>query len=157
MGTFEVARGVRATPAQVWAVVTDWSGYARWLPMTTMRLDRGPARVGYSFSGLTGVGPLRFADSMIITQWQPPSGPDGPAHFRLRKTGRLLDGWAVVSVQPRPGGAWLEWTEDITVRPVSIGRLLAPVSDPLNRVLFGRAVAAMAGAAEEEHRRGEPR
>jgi uncharacterized protein YndB with AHSA1/START domain len=102
MGVLTLERTTLATPEQLWQVVTDWSGYARWMPLTTMRLDDGPTRVGWSFAGLSGVGPLRFADVMVITSWEPPR--EGRARFRLRKIGRLLDGWADVSVEPGVGG-----------------------------------------------------
>ena len=43
MGVLTLERTTSATPEQVWQVVTDWSGYARWMPLTTMRLDHpGP-------------------------------------------------------------------------------------------------------------------
>ncbi|HEY8654344.1 MAG TPA: SRPBCC family protein [Dermatophilaceae bacterium] len=58
MATFTIERVVAAPPAKVWEIITDWAGYARWMPLTTMRLDPGPTRVGWSFAGLTSVGRL---------------------------------------------------------------------------------------------------
>ena len=54
---------------------------------------------------------------MVITSWEPPR--EGRARFRLRKIGRLLDGWADVSVEPGAGGAGaaLHWTEELVLRP----------------------------------------
>lgn len=148
MGVLTLERTTRATPEQLWQVVTDWSGYARWMPLTTMRLDDGPTRVGWSFAGRSGVGPLRFADVMVITSWEPPR--EGRARFRLRKIGRLLDGWADVSVEPGAGGtgAALHWTEELVLRPSALGRRLARAADPVNRWMFGRAVDAMVAEAE---------
>ena len=149
MGTFEITRSVHADPATVWRVVTDWEGYAAWMPLTRMRLDPGHTRVGYAFAGVSGVGPLSFTDSMVVTHWSPPDG-SGTGEFRVRKTGRVLAGWAVVTVAPGPDGSTLRWLEEITVRPVRVGRLLAPVVDPVNRAMFGRAVDAMVARAEGE-------
>ena len=148
MGTFTIERTVAAPPSRVWDVVTDWTGYARWMPLTTMRLDPGPTRVGWSFAGLTGVGPLRFSDSMRITSWAPPAAT-GSGTFRLVKVGRLLAGWAEVRVLPLAGGGQtaLLWRENIVVRPVALGRLLAPLTDRFNAVLFARVVDAMAAEA----------
>jgi len=152
MGTFEISRVVHATPEQVWRVVTDWGGYARWMPLTTIRQDEGETKVGWSFAGLTGVGPLRFSDSMVLTDWAPPV--QGTGMFRLVKTGRLLGGWAQVRVSPAAGtggagGTRLDWRERITLRPAPLGRALDPLLSPLNTRLFTSVIAAMATEAEQ--------
>lgn len=154
MGTFVIERIVAVPPMRMWGVVTDWEGYARWIPLTTMRLDRGPTQVGWSFAGVTGVGPLRFSDVMRVTEWAPPS-PPGAGVFRLVKVGRLLAGWAEVSVLPIAGGEQtrLLWRENILIRPVFLGRVLAPLTDRLNRALFARVVDAMAAEAVRAHSR----
>jgi len=148
MATFTIERVVAAPPPTVWQIITDWSGYARWMPLTTMRLDQGPTGVGWSFAGLTGVGRLRFSDVMRITDWAPPTDV-GSGTFRLVKVGRLLAGWAEVSVLPVAGGEQtrLVWRENIVIRPVVLGRLLVPLTDRINRALFARVVDAMATEA----------
>jgi carbon monoxide dehydrogenase subunit G len=148
VGTFAVERTVAASPLQVWNVLTDWSGYARWMPLTTMRLDKGRTRVGWSFAGLTGIGRLRFADVMLITKWEPPAG-SGRGAFRLVKVGRLLAGWADVSVLPMGHGEQtrLVWRENMVIRPRMLGRMLAPLTDRLNQALFARVIDDMAAEA----------
>lgn len=160
MGTFRITRVVGAAPGAVWRVVTDWPGYARWMPLTSIRTDTGAVRVGWSFAGRTGVGPVRFSDSMVVTDWQPPAADRAAGSFRVLKTGRLLSGWAVVEVAPlrradgtgstptAPTLTELTWTERISVRPAGVGRLVAPLLDPVNRRLFGAAVDKMAAEAE---------
>ena len=157
MGTFTIERIVAVPPSQVWDIVTDWAGYARWMPLTTMRLDPGPTRVGWSFAGLTGVGRLRFCDAMRITQWDPPADA-GSGAFRLVKVGRLLAGWAEVSVTPLADGGQtrLLWRENIVIRPTFLGRLLGPLTDRLNTALFARVVRAMAVEAVRAAGRGDP-
>ena len=148
MGTFAIERLVAAPPQRVWEVITDWEGYARWIPLTTMHLDQGPTRVGWSFAGLTGIGRLRFSDAMRITGWTPPLDA-GPGAFRLVKVGRLLAGWAEVTVLPVDGGQHtrLLWRENIVIRPIVVGRLLAPLTDRLNEALFSKVVDDMAAEA----------
>jgi uncharacterized protein YndB with AHSA1/START domain len=148
MGTFDIERIVAVPPLQLWEVVTDWAGYARWMPLTTMRLGQGPTRVGWSFAGLTGVGRLRFADVMRVTRWDPPA-ETGSGAFRLVKVGRLLAGWAEVSVLPLAGGTQtrLLWRENIVLRPISLGRFMAPLTDRLTTVLFARVVDTMTAEA----------
>ncbi len=148
MATFTIERAVAAPPLQVWEILTDWAGYARWMPLTTMHLDPGPTAVGWSFAGLTGVGRLRFSDVMRITDWAPPADV-GRGTFRLVKVGRLLAGWAEVTVLPLAGGeqTHLVWRENIVIRPVVLGRLLVPLTDRINRALFVTVVDAMAAEA----------
>ena len=148
MGTFAIERAVAAPPQQVWDVVTDWADYARWIPLTRMHLDQGPTSVGWSFAGLTGIGRFRFSDTMVMTDWAPPVG-GGPGAFRLVKVGRLLAGWAEVSVVPAANGEQtrLIWRENIVIRPVILGRLLAPLTDRVNHALFARVVDKMAAEA----------
>lgn len=155
MGAFTIERNVAAPPRQVWDVVTDWAGYARWIPLTTMRVDQGSTDVGWSFAGRTGVGWLRFSDVMQITSWTPPAD-EGPGSFRLVKVGRLLAGWAEVSVRPVAGGqqTHLRWRESIVLRPVLLGRLLAPLTDRLNEALFASVIDDM--AAEAVRASGQP-
>jgi hypothetical protein len=148
MGTFAIERVVAAPPRQLWDVITDWAGYARWMPLTIMQVDPGPARVGWSFAGLTGVGWLRFADLMRVTEWFPPAGA-GPGAFRLVKVGRLLAGWAEVSVLPIADGKQtrLLWRENIVIRPTVLGTLIAPLTDRFNKALFATVIDAMAAEA----------
>jgi len=157
MAPFTIERAVAASPRQVWEVITDWAGYSRWMPLTTMRVDPGPTRVGWSFAGMTGIGRWRLHDVMLITDWSPPA-ETGPGTFRLVKVGRLLAGWAEVSVSPISGGAQtrLLWREDIVIRPAFVGRLLAPVADRFNRALFARVVDAMAAEAVSAPRPPSP-
>jgi len=168
MGTIAIERVVAVPPQRLWEVITDWEGYARWMPLTIMRLDPGPTRVGWSFAGLTGIGWLRFCDLMRITHWSPPpgTGPStgtdsasdsgtgaetGMGRFRLVKVGRLLSGWAEVSVLPLAGGTQTQllWREEIVLRPVVLGRLLAPLTDRLNQALFSTVIDAMAAEARQ--------
>ncbi len=148
MGTFAIERKVSAPPQQVWDVVTDWAGHARWIPLTTMHLDQGPTQVGWSFAGRTGVGWLRFSDAMRITHWSPPTD-GGRGSFRLVKVGRWLAGWAEVSVSPVADGqqTLLLWRENIVIRPTGLGRLLAPLTDRLNEALFAAVIDKMAAEA----------
>jgi len=148
MGTIALERIVAVPPRQVWDVITDWAGYARWMPLTTMRLDHGPTHIGWSFAGLTGVGRMRFSDVMRVTDWAPPSEA-GSGAFRLVKIGHLLAGWAEVSVLPVAGGeqTHLFWRENIVIRPILLGRLLAPLTDRFNKALFARVIDEMVAEA----------
>ena len=143
MAPLHLVRETSATPVQVWDVVAAFDGYGAWMPMTRMVTDEGPPRVGWGFAGLTGLGRLAFSDSMLVTRWDPPvDGTTGV--FRVVKTGRLLGGWAEVTVSPRAdGGSRLDWVEDVVVRPLPFKRFFDPLLDRASAWLYGRAIDAM--------------
>ena len=94
MAPVEVRRTVPTALDAVWDALTDFAAYGRWIPLTSMRTEPGPARLGWAFGGFTGLGPVGFLDSMLVVKWEPPL--DGEARFAVRKTGRVLRGWADV-------------------------------------------------------------
>lgn len=149
-----VRRTVDAPVDRVWQTVTDFAAYGRWIPLTRMRTDPGPPRVGWQFGGFTGLGRVGFLDSMLVTVWEPPAEAASRATFSVRKTGYVLAGWASVVLEPRDAGArtQLTWTEEIVPRPLAVGRLLARVADPLTERLFARAVDAMASHTQQSGR-----
>lgn len=147
MAAFDLVRTCPAPPATVWEVLTDFAAYGAWIPLTTMRVDPGEPRVGWGFAGLSGLGPLRFSDSMVLTRWEPPTAEEAAGHFAVLKTGRVLDGWAEVEVGPAPGGSAVTWTEEITLRPAALGRLARSAADRVSRSMFAKALDGMLGEA----------
>ena len=137
-------RQVDADPGRVWALVTDWPAHGRWIPLTTVTIDRdSPADVGVGtrFTGRTALGPVGFDDPMTVTEWQPPT--DGSAgRCRVVKRGRWLTGWAEIEVQPVSDGSRLIWVED--VRPRWTPRLADRVVSWVGRLLFDRTLRRLA-------------
>jgi uncharacterized protein YndB with AHSA1/START domain len=142
MTAFQLVRTCPAAPATVWDVLTDFAGHERWIPLTTMRVDQGAPRVGWGWAGVSGLGPLSFADSMVLSRWEPPADEDG-GRFSMVKTGRVLDGWADVRVDPAPGGTVVTWSEDISLRPRPLRRATQPLVDRVGAAMFARALDAM--------------
>lgn len=163
MTAAELHRVVDVPVDRVWGVLTDFAGYGRWIPLTSMVVDPPPVRPGWGFGGFTGLGRVGFLDSMLVTVWQPPvtAGKPlapSPGRFRVVKTGRVLRGWADVTVRalpqaeagrPRAGTTEVIWREQIVPRPEPVGRLLAPVSDRVTARLFAMALDRMLAAAAE--------
>jgi uncharacterized protein YndB with AHSA1/START domain len=146
MPTVHLVRHTPAPPSAVWAVLTDFGAHGRWMPLTTMRLDPGSPRLGWSFAGVTGVGPFRFSDPMVVTGWSPPSG-ERPGELRVVKTGRLLGGWIRVTVEQHGKGSRLVWHEEVAIRPLPAKRLTAPLVGPAATWLYARAIDGMLGQA----------
>lgn len=158
MAALHLTRHTAADPAAVWDVVAGFDGYGDWMPMTRMTTDDGAPRVGWGFAGISGIGPLAFSDSMLVTRWEPPesTAPTSPAVFRIVKTGRLLGGWAEITITPEPHvstpgvlGSRLDWVEEVVVRPLPFKRLFAPLLDRASTWLYGRAIDAMLTRAVE--------
>jgi carbon monoxide dehydrogenase subunit G len=87
---------------------------------------------------------------MLVTVWEPPTG--GAGRFRVVKTGRVLGGWADVTVAPDGDGTRLDWREDAVVRPLPAKRLFDPLVARGSEWLYGRAIAAMLDRAAGAHR-----
>jgi uncharacterized protein YndB with AHSA1/START domain len=154
MAALHLVRETTAPPRAVWGVLADFAGYGRWMPLTRMRVDQGEPRVGWGFAGVSGIGPLGFSDSMVVTRWEPPTdeGDDekdraDTASFRVVKTGRLLGGWADVTLTATATGTRVDWREDFSVRPIAFLDDTAPVR-AAGRALYARALDAMLAAAE---------
>jgi hypothetical protein len=85
---------------------------------------------------------------MVLTRWNPP-GEDGAGGYGLRKTGRVLGGWAEVDVvADRRGGSEVRWVERVDVRPRLRRPLSVPVPALLGRLVFARALQALLERAE---------
>lgn len=137
---FTLQRTSRATPDRLWAVLTDFSRHGEWVPLTTMRTDAGEPRLGWGFVGLSGVGPARMADHMVITEWEP------GRRFRVAKLGPVLVGWAEAAVETAPGGSRVTWTE--SVLPRGLPRLLHGAADAAGRSFFDRVMTGITAAAD---------
>lgn len=148
MSAVQIERTVPTPVDRVWATLTDFAAYGDWIPLTAMRVDAPPKRVGWGFAGKTGLGPVGFLDSMLVTRWQPPAD-GGLGRFAVRKTGRVLRGWADVTVEPVASLTRVTWREEIVPRPELVGRMVARVTDPVTHRLFAAALDKMLVAAAD--------
>jgi hypothetical protein len=141
---FEVQRHTGQSAVAVWELLTDWERHGDFIPFTTVRLtpsDGGDDRSS-GFVARTSLGPLHFDDPMQITFWQPPDGGE-PGVCRIVKRGRVVTGWAVLTVTPTVTGCTIVWREDAAVRYT--GSVLAwPTKVAAGRV-FGRLVDNLLG------------
>src|SRR5215207_2478889 len=150
MSAFVLRRHTHLSPPKAFAAVADFREHARGVPLTHIETDLGPPAVGWKVTAVTALGAVRLLDSMVLTRWQPP-GEDGCGGYALRKTGRVLAGWAEVEVAPAgEGGTQVCWTEQIELRPRALRAVTAPVSGRLGAIVFGRALDALVDRAELE-------
>lgn len=148
-----LTRTSTATAERLWAVVTDMVRHAKYVPFTTIHPQDADPHLGWEVLARTGFGPLGFNDTMLVTGWEPP--PAWPARMRLVKTGRLLDGWAEIVIEPRAeGGSRLTWHEQIEPRPTPlrfVARLGARVAggDRATKAMLARLIDGLLAEAEE--------
>jgi Polyketide cyclase / dehydrase and lipid transport len=147
---FVIRRHTPLSPAAAFAAVADFPGHANGVPFTHVETTPGPPSVGWSFTAITALGPLGFRDPMVLTRWDPPDS-DGRGGYALRKTGRILAGWAAVDVAPAAsGGTEVRWAEQIDLRPRALGVLTAPASRWAGGRILGQALDALLARAERE-------
>ena len=112
-----------ADPHRVWDLVTDWSRQHEWIWATQVRGGRG---LGATVVGWTGVGPVGFTDTMVISEWEP------PRRCVVRHTGKVVRGSGIFEVIPEGTGCVFRWTEELELPvPPAVGRLAGLVIRPV--------------------------
>ncbi|EFQ84055.1 hypothetical protein HMPREF0063_10771 [Aeromicrobium marinum DSM 15272] len=106
MALIEVVREVPLSVDEAWGRLTDWSRHGDHAPLTSIELT--PT----GFNARTGLGRLGFDDPMDVVQWAPPH------HCRIEKRGRVVLGWAEITVEEIASGSRVRWVEEIHVRGV---------------------------------------
>jgi carbon monoxide dehydrogenase subunit G len=119
---------VNAPPERVWRAVVDWPRQHEWIWGTRVWGGQG---VGAEVTGWTGIGPVGFTDTMVITEWDP------PRRCAVRHTGRIVRGTGVFEVAARGARGsssefrWAEYLQ-LPIRP-AVGTLVAGVIGPIAR------------------------
>jgi hypothetical protein len=131
---------VAAPVERTWAAATDFDRQGEWMLATRVRsTGRG---VGGGIRAVTGLGPLRVVDTMVITEWSPPRSA------RVRHTGRVVRGPGAFEVRERPGGSTLAWSEQLDLPLGAVGRLGWRLVRPAFRWGLRRSLRRFAGWAE---------
>jgi hypothetical protein len=116
---------VPAGPEEVWRAAMDWSRQREWIWATRVTGGQG---VGASVTGWTGIGPVGFTDTMVITEWDP------PRRCVVRHTGRVVRGVGVFEVIGDAAPCEFRWAEELDLPlPEPVGRiaglLIRPVAE----------------------------
>ena len=130
MPLITLTRDVPLSAEQAWSRITDWVRHGDFVPMT-VRVE------GRRILARTGIGPFAFDDVMDVVVWEPPQ------RCRLEKRGRLVLGWAEITVEPLAEGARVRWVEEIRVR--GLPRAVDPVVKKAAERMFGRLVEGLLG------------
>lgn len=126
-----------ASAERVFAVLTDWPRHHEWMPFTRAE---GGTGVGATVRGRTGLGPVGFLDTMVITEWEP------GRRVAVRHTGRLVRGEGWFTTAPLPGGGCtIGWAERLDPPPLGP---LWPLAAPAFRVFMRVGLRRLAKLAE---------
>jgi len=128
-------------PEQAWRAVVDWPRQGQWMLATRVRGGHG---AGAQVVAKTGIGPLGFTDTMVITHWEP------PRRCVVAHTGRVIRGAGVFEVVPAGTGSELRWTERLELPFATAGRWGWRVVRPLVQREMDRSLrrfARLAGSA----------
>jgi hypothetical protein len=135
---FDVVRTSSLSAEEAWSLLTDWERHGSFIPFTTVRLNASPVtEVGSGFVARTSLGPVGFDDPMEVTVWQPPVGAV-PGVCRITKRGRVVMGWAQLTVSSAPDGALVHWHEEARFR--AVGQLLDWPNRVIGKLAFGRLI-----------------
>src|SRR5947208_12509329 len=98
MTPFVVTRDSPLPVEAAWERIVDWAAHGRYVPLTRIEVRTPPPNgLATVFSARTGLGRFGFDDPMEVVEWEPPQ--DGSAgRCRLVKRGRVMTGWAELSV-----------------------------------------------------------
>ncbi|WP_433327645.1 SRPBCC family protein [Spirillospora sp. CA-294931] len=121
-------------------VLTDWPRHADWMPFTSAR---GGHEVGAELEAWTGVGPVGFLDTMVITEWTP------GRRVAVRHTGKVVRGEAFFQVTPLPdGGSRILWAERVDLPLGVLGRAGWLAAGPVVRAFMGLGLRRLTRLAE---------
>lgn len=126
MPTLELHQDIGAPAGVVWDAVVDWPAQGEWMLGTAVRVSSGDgASVGSELAAYTGVHPLGFGDTMVISAWDP------PRRCVVRHTGRIVRGRGIFEVQPCGERASVfRWREELVLPMGALGRLGWLLAEP---------------------------
>ncbi len=134
MASSAVSRPTSATPAQVWAVLSDGHRYADWVTGTKeiREVDDGWPTEGTSIHFRAGLGPMSFDDKTTSRACTPEQKLELEAHAWPAGTARIG-----IRISPHEGGSIISMNEHPLRGPARW------LHNPLSAWLFGRRVAGM--------------
>jgi hypothetical protein len=135
MPAFTVTTRTSLPPTEAWARLVDWARHAAHVPLTTITVRPGEPGVGAVFVARTALGRVGFDDPMEVVAWDPPN------FCRIEKRGRVMLGWAELSVTADGAGSLVSWREEAV--PARLPRFARPLADAAGRRLFTRVLRGL--------------
>ena len=135
MSAFSVTQETPLPPEKAWARLVDWARHGDHVPLTTISVAAGESGVGTVFTARTGIGRAGFDDPMEVVEWDP------PRFCRIEKRGRVMLGWAELTVTASGTGSRVTWREEAV--PARLPRFARRLADAAGRRLFARVLRGL--------------
>ena len=139
---FVITVDTALAPEEAWRRLTDWPAHGRAVPFTTVTVPptTAPGTVVLARTALGGpLARVGFDDPMEVIDWEP------PRYCRLEKRGRVIHGWAELSVEPlASAGSRVTWRE--VALPARLPRFAMRPAGVAGRRLFTRVVRRLLSA-----------
>lgn len=137
-------QAVNASPTAVFAALTDWPAQGMWMLGTKVEVREGDGRgVGSVLAAWTGLGPVGFWDTMVITHW------DEPYRVDVLHTGSVVRGTGTMEVVALPGGrSRFIWSEDLELPAGVLGAAAWPIGKPAFVAGVKKSLRAFAALVE---------
>jgi carbon monoxide dehydrogenase subunit G len=130
-----VTEHTELSPDAAWTRLVDWPRHGAYVPLTTITVRPGTRGRGAVFVARTAVGRVGFDDPMEVVEWDP------PRFCRIEKRGRMMRGWAELTVTPSGSGSRVTWREEAV--PAGVPRFAQGLADAAARRLFTRVVRGL--------------
>lgn len=157
MARIEATTHIEADPQQVWDVLVDWEGQARWMRDAHSVTVLSPHREGVDVTlrcrtdivgGLRGAhrpggSLLMITDDMVITEWEE------PRIIGIRHLGRVIRGVGAFELAPTANGTHFTWWEEIDAPLGALGEAVTTVAVvPVARRVFRASLAGLKRVCE---------
>lgn len=135
---------INASADHVFACLTNWSKQSEWIVGTKVKATKQKGMgVGGEISAFTGIGPLGFTDTMVITAWDP------PRRCSVRHTGKIVKGTGDFIVQSvSDHTATFTWSEDFIIPFGTVGKTAWLIARPFARLGLQVSLKQFARRAE---------
>lgn len=135
MAELVVTCDIGAPAEAVWATLVDWDRHGDWMLATQMSASSVEQGVGAQLAARTGIGPIGFVDTMIVTQWSPPH------RCVVEHTGRVVRGSGAFEVaELSPHASRVTWSEWVEVPLGPLGAVSWPLVRPAAALFLRRSL-----------------
>lgn len=130
---------INATSQVIFEYVSDWERQSEWILFTTVKLvSRTPDHQNSTILAVTKLGPLKVADEMTVTEWQPYE------RIVVEHTGQVVKGKGVFTVSSASKDTCIfTWQEVVPVPFGFIGQIGLVFAKPLMHAVFGKSLAKL--------------
>lgn len=144
--TLSFCTEINATPQAVFEYVSDWEKQSEWILFTTVKAVKStPNQKDSTLLAVTKLGPLKVADEMTVTEWQPYE------RIVVEHTGRIVKGKGVFTVSETSKDTCVFTWQEVTPVPFGlIGRIGLVFAKPVMSIVFGKSLAKLKNNIEAQ-------